>query len=115
MKSCHEIAHHVEKLVSKFSRCKRLQDVENANKQHANRELHCTFDDDGSVIIRGRLPAEQGALIMKALELAMDRAGTSVKARVGARIAAESSANDVTADACIPLTQVDSHAIIVSD
>jgi hypothetical protein len=94
MKSCHEIAHHVEKLVSKFSRCKRLQELDNANKQHANRELHCTFDDDGSVIIRGRLPAEQGALIMKALELAMDRAGTSV----GACIARDSMINDVTAE-----------------
>jgi hypothetical protein len=94
MKSCHEIAHHVEKLVSKFSRCKRMQELDNANKQHANRELHCTFDDDGSVIIKGRLPAEQGALIMKALELAMDRAGTSV----GARIAANTSPNNVTAE-----------------
>jgi len=70
----HGTAHHVEKLVSKYRRCQRLQDAENADRQHEKRELYCGFDDDGSVIIRGRLPAEQGALIMKALELAMDRA-----------------------------------------
>jgi hypothetical protein len=52
--------------------------------QHEKRELTCRFDDDGSMIIRGRLPAEQGALIMKALELAMDRA--------------DNAADDVTAD-----------------
>ena len=71
----HGTAHHVEKLVSKYRRCQRLQDPENADRQHDKRELFCGFDDDGSVIIRGRLPAEQGALVMKALELAMDRAG----------------------------------------
>jgi hypothetical protein len=70
----HGTAHHVEKLVSKYRRCQRLQDAENADRQHEKRELYCGFDDDGSMIIRGRLPAEQGALVMKALELAMDRA-----------------------------------------
>ncbi len=70
----HGTAHHVEKLVSRYRRCERLQDTENANRQHEKRELYCGFDDDGSMVIRGRLPAEQGALIMKALELAMDRA-----------------------------------------
>jgi len=85
----HGTAHHVERLVSKYCRCKRLQDVENANKQHAKRELHCHYDQDGCMVIRGRLPAEQGALIMKALELAMDRASTSV----GARIARDSAAD----------------------
>ncbi len=94
----HGTAHHVEKLVSKYSRCKRLQDVENANKQHAKRELHCSFDDDGSMIIRGRLPAEQGALIMKALELAMDRAGTSVGAVARERTVGASSARDEDSD-----------------
>jgi hypothetical protein len=87
----HGTAHHVEKLVSQFRRCKRLQDTENANKQQATRSLHCHFDDDGSMVIRGRIPAEQGALIVKALELAMDRAGTSSKARL------EQNAADVTA------------------
>ncbi|MEQ9561163.1 MAG: DUF222 domain-containing protein, partial [Woeseiaceae bacterium] len=90
----HGTAHHVEKLVSQFRRCKRLQDTENANRQQATRALHCHFDADGSMVIRGRIPAEQGALIMKALELAMERAGTSEKARLqknAAGVTAETS------------------------
>jgi hypothetical protein len=78
----HGTACHLEKLVSQYRRCKRLQDTENANAEHANRSVQCYFDDDGSMVIKGRLPAEQGALIMKALELAMDRAGESLKARL---------------------------------
>ena len=80
----HGTAHHVEKLVSKYRRCKRPQDADNGNREHEKRELYCGFDDDGSMVIRGRLPAEQGALVMKALELAMDRA--------------DNAAEDVTAD-----------------
>jgi hypothetical protein len=70
----HGTAHHVEKLVSQYRRCKRLQDTHNANRQQARRGVRCYFDDDGSMVIKGRFPAEQGALIMKALQLAMDRA-----------------------------------------
>lgn len=36
-------------------------------------ELNYFYDDDGSLVINGRLPAEQGALVVKALEKAMDR------------------------------------------
>jgi Domain of unknown function (DUF222)/HNH endonuclease len=70
----HGTAAHVEGLVSKYRRCKRLQDRNNALRQHTLRELACFYDDDGSCVIRGRLPAEMGALIQKALKLAMDRA-----------------------------------------
>lgn len=94
----HGTAHHVEKLVSKYRRCERLQDPGNANERHARRELHCTFDDDGSVVINGRLPAEQGALIMKALERAMERAGASLTATAGACVADDSDVTAVTSD-----------------
>jgi hypothetical protein len=66
-------AAHVEGLVSKYRRCKRLQDRNNALRQHTLRELACFYDDDGSCVIRGRFPAEVGALIQKALQLAMDQ------------------------------------------
>ncbi len=69
----HGTAWHVEKLVSKYSRARRLQDTEAANKQHASRELSYFYDDDGALVLNARLPAEQGALIVKALEMAMDR------------------------------------------
>ena len=69
----HGTAHHVEKLVSKFRTVKRLQDAELAVEQRKQREVTYYYDDDGSLVIKGRLPAEQGALIVKALEMAMDK------------------------------------------
>ena len=69
----HGTAHHVERLVSLYRGCKRQQDSENANEAHKKRELQCHYDTDGCLVIRGRIPAEQGALIMKALERAMEK------------------------------------------
>ena len=86
----HGTAHHVEKLVSQYRRCKRLQDVDNANETHKNRELYCFHDEDGSLVIKARFPAEQGALILKAIDMAMD--------------AAENEETDVTAETSEPDT-----------
>lgn len=69
----HGSAHNVESLVSKYRRAVRLQDVELANKQYAERSAHCYFDNDGAFVMNARFPAEQGALIMKALDLAIDQ------------------------------------------
>ena len=47
----------------------------------AERWLVIEHDDDGSVLLRGRLPAEEGALVVAALEAARDRhAGACVPA-----------------------------------
>ena len=74
----HGTAHHVEKLVQKYRRARRLQECEQANAQRAERYLDHYYDDDGCLVIKARLPAEQGALIVKALEhaLAHDEAPT---------------------------------------
>jgi hypothetical protein len=76
----HGTAYHVEKLVSQYRRCKRLQETAMANAQHKAREACCWYDTDGTVVIQARLPAEQGALVMKALELAMERRETDMRA-----------------------------------
>ena len=68
----HGTAHHVEKLVSKYRTAKRLQDVDIVRAQYNNREMTHYYDHDGCLVIKARLPAEQGALIVKALEMAMD-------------------------------------------
>ena len=68
----HSTAHHVEKLVSKYRTAKRLQDAEIANEQYKQREVSHYYDHDGCLVIKARLPAEQGALIVKALEMALD-------------------------------------------
>ena len=69
----HGTAHHVEKLVSQCRRVRRLQEAEDADAPYRNRELTHYYDDDGCLVIKARLPAEQGALVVKALEMAMDQ------------------------------------------
>lgn len=68
----HGTAHHVEKLVAKFRVTERLQDVETAADQFRQRELNHYYDHDGCLVIKARLPAEQGALIVKALQMALE-------------------------------------------
>ena len=89
----HGTAHHVEKLVSKYRTAKRLQDAAAAEEQYRDRELSHYYDHDGCLVIKARMPAEQGALIIKALEMAMDKdfVGT-------ASVGAASAATDVTAE-----------------
>ena len=43
-----------------------------ADAAHGERYLVCEHDDDGSLLIRGRLPAEEGALVLGALDAARD-------------------------------------------
>lgn len=69
----HGTAHHVEKLVSKFRSAKRAQDAAMAEEQYRDRELNHYYDHDGCLVIKARMPAEQGALIVKAIEMAMDK------------------------------------------
>ena len=87
----HGTAHHVEKLVSKYRTAKRLQDAEIANEQYIKREVTHFYDHDGCLVIKARLPAEQGALIVKALEMAMDANFADVPAGTSRRIACDSS------------------------
>jgi hypothetical protein len=85
----HGTAHHVEKLVRLYRRAERLQDTEAANEHHNNRQLSYHYDHDGCLVIKGRFPAEQGALIVKALEMAME------KQFEAASVGAASAATDV--------------------
>lgn len=68
----HGTAAHVEKVVSNYRRCKRLEVLEEDNNRHAHRELSWYTDANGMWVLNGRFTAEQGALIEKALEAAMN-------------------------------------------
>jgi hypothetical protein len=70
----HGTARHVEQQVRWYRRAKRLEALNEENRRHAHRELAVYPDDDGSWVIRGRLTAEQGAVIAKALEAAQNQA-----------------------------------------
>lgn len=68
----HGTASHVEDLVRNYRRVLRNEAVTHANDVHAARELCWFWDEDGSLVIKARLPAESGALVLKALEAAED-------------------------------------------
>jgi hypothetical protein len=65
-------ASHVEKLVRGYRRGSRAEEMEEACRQREDRYLEYYTDVDGMVVFRGRLPAEAGACVIKALEAAMD-------------------------------------------
>jgi hypothetical protein len=66
----HGTAHQVEKLVRAFRRAKESQELSREAQQQANRSLSWFHDEDGSLVIKARLPAEAGAVFLKALEAA---------------------------------------------
>jgi hypothetical protein len=68
----HGTAHHVEKLVAQCRQAKRLEEAEQADEQYRQRELTHYYDHDGCLVIKARMPANKGALVVKALEMAMD-------------------------------------------
>jgi hypothetical protein len=61
---------HVERTVQLFRKVERIEELETANQQLAERYLQCRVDEDGCVTIKARLPPEQGAAFMKALQTA---------------------------------------------
>lgn len=63
-------ASHVERVSQLYRRTGRAVESEVAAAQHRDRELSYYVDEDGSFVFRGRLPPDQGALVMKALEAA---------------------------------------------
>jgi hypothetical protein len=67
----HGTAEHVEELVRKFRQVQEVQELSRVEHQYAHRGLRHHFDDDGSVVIKLRLPAESGVLLLKALEIAL--------------------------------------------
>ena len=76
-----ELAHHataaqVEKLVRAYrsveGQVDSLAEREQAKTSHTARELTYYHDDDGSLVIRARLPAEEGAVVIQALNAAID-------------------------------------------
>ena len=68
----HGTASHVEKLVRSWRRVRESQELTREARQQASRELTWFHDDDGSLVIRARLPAEVGAVFLKALAAAED-------------------------------------------
>ena len=68
----HGTANHVEKLVRSYRRAKESQELSREAAQQRNQSLWWFHEPDGSLTIKARLPAEVGALFIKALQAAED-------------------------------------------
>ncbi len=65
-------AAHVERIVRGWRYVDRKAEARETARQHASRALHVHHDDDGTVVLRGRLEPEVGALLVRALAAARE-------------------------------------------
>jgi hypothetical protein len=65
-------AAHVERIVRGWRRMDRRAEARECARRHANRALRVYQDEDGMVVVRGRLEPEVGALFMQALAAARE-------------------------------------------
>jgi len=65
-------ASQVERVARAWRRCDRLEEAPDRYRQLA-RSATTYVDDDGMVVLRARLPPEQGAVVQCALEAAAER------------------------------------------
>ncbi len=85
----HGTAAHVEKLVRQYRRVRESEELSREAQQYATRQVSYCHDADGSLILKCRLPAEIGALVIKALDAA-----------VNDKEAATATARDISAETC---------------
>src|SRR5438309_7287671 len=65
-------AEHVERIVRGWRRVDRQAEARETARRHASRGLHVYPDEDGMVVIRGRLAPEVGAVLVQALTSARE-------------------------------------------
>jgi 5-methylcytosine-specific restriction endonuclease McrA len=65
-------AEHVERIVRGWRRMDRKAEASEDARRHVSRALHVYQDEDGMVVIRGRLAPEVGAVLIQALNAARD-------------------------------------------
>ena len=93
-------AAHVEQVVRGWRRVDRAAEQVEDRVRHAARSLSTWVDDDGMVVVRGRLTPEVGAVLRRALEAACDQAQQADAGRGAARdVAGAATAEGDTAAA----------------
>jgi len=65
-------AAHVERIVRGWRCVDRRAEARESARRHAGRSLHVSQDEDGMVVLRGRLEPEVGALLIQALSAARE-------------------------------------------
>ncbi len=81
-------ASQVERLVREFRRADPDRENDRAVVQEDSRYLTTWFDSDGMLVVRGRLSPEQGALLLKALEVSGDELTAAARVPAGTSDAA---------------------------
>jgi hypothetical protein len=89
-------AAHVERIVRGWRRVDRLAEAREAARRHASRALHVHQDEDGMVVVRGRLEPEVGALLMQALAAARETLYQRARPDAAATPAADPAGNAPT-------------------
>src|SRR5882672_9376604 len=72
MIALHGTAHHVERLVRGYRRAQEAEELSREAQQHANRRVSYGFAEDGSLLLNARLPAVAGAMLIQALDAALE-------------------------------------------
>jgi hypothetical protein len=85
-------AAHVERIVRGWRRVNRAAERREADRQHERRSLRVYTDDDGMVVIRGRLEPEVGAVVLRALEAAREALYRRAREAAGSTGSAETTA-----------------------
>ncbi len=85
---------HVERIVRAWRRVDRNMEAREAAARHRGRSLQVYPDEDGMVVVRGRLEPEVGALFMRALEAAREALYARTRAAAAEGAAAEGAEAD---------------------
>ncbi len=72
MIALHGTAYHVERLVQGYRRAQEAEELSREAQQHTHRSVNYHYAEDGSLLLKARLPAVAGALLIKALDAALE-------------------------------------------
>jgi len=103
-------AEHVERIVRGWRRVDRLAEARETARRHKSRALHLYQDEDGMVVIRGRLAPEVGAVLIQALTAAREALYHKAHAQ---NVPAGTSGADVSVEPpAMPQQQADALALV---
>ena len=92
-------AAHVERIARAWRRIDRNVEQVEERRQQASRGLRTWVDEDGMVVVRGRLPPDVGAVLRRALEAAGDQARRASLRDDGGEVGGEVAAAGAPANA----------------
>lgn len=99
-------AAQVERFVRGWRRVDRASEAHEDERRHLTRELRAWVDDDGMLVLRGRLTPEAGAVVLRALEAAANRLFQDARSSpTGGSLAEEVTPGQRRADALVLLAE----------